>query len=357
MSRLTYCLVALLVVAVPWIRTTTPTKETTSPARKAGQRRLLTTAIRRRHVVDVWRQPTVLPQPVTRPAVALGLDGNIYVFGGGGISLVSNKTYIYHPITNTWSQGSDMPTAREGAQAVTLRDGRIAVLGGGRSRSGSGCHTELCQDGTVFSTVEAYNPRSNRWSRLASLQSPRYRFAAVVYHGRIYALGGSNGSATLSRVETYDPRRNRWTYSAPLPQAEEALTAAVDRAGHIDVMGGYNGSSAMSGYNGSSVTPTFYNDLFIYDGSAWTSGAPLPQAAEDARATPGRDGRVYVIGGFNAGDLTMVQAYNPVTNKWSFVMPLPSARCCIGATTDLKGRIYALGGDGPTGLVDVYGPS
>lgn len=83
-----------------------------------------------------WRQPTSLPEAVTRPAVAVGRDGTVYVFGGGAASSVSNATFIYHPTNNTWTEGADLPTAREGAQAVTLPDGRIAVLGGGRSATG-----------------------------------------------------------------------------------------------------------------------------------------------------------------------------------------------------------------------------
>lgn len=67
-----------------------------------------------------WRQPTSLPEAVTRPAAAVGRDGTVYVFGGGAASSVSNATFIYHPTSNTWTEGADLPTAREGAQAVTL---------------------------------------------------------------------------------------------------------------------------------------------------------------------------------------------------------------------------------------------
>ena len=80
-----------------------------------------------------WRIAGHLPYPrIIRPAVTVGRDGKIYVFGGmdktNGYN-VFNTTFIYNPRTNRWTRGADMAIAREGAQAVTLPDGRLIVLG------------------------------------------------------------------------------------------------------------------------------------------------------------------------------------------------------------------------------------
>jgi N-acetylneuraminic acid mutarotase len=174
----------------------------------------------------IWRQVAVMPEGVARPATATGRDGNIYVFGGAGAAAVSNGTFIYHPRTNTWTEGANLPTPREGAQAITLPDGRIVVIGG-EARGTSGCTTDLCQDGTVYNTVEEYTPASNTWRTLAPLMTPRYRFAAAFYRGHIYVFGGVDGREVLSRVEAYDPRTNAWNYAAPLPQPERGPAAAV----------------------------------------------------------------------------------------------------------------------------------
>lgn len=89
---------------------------------------------------------SALPQALSRPAVAVGPDGALYAFGGtDGQNHDYASTYIYHPITATWTVGASMPISREGAQAVTLPDGRIAVLGGA-----IGCElSHLCSTGTV----------------------------------------------------------------------------------------------------------------------------------------------------------------------------------------------------------------
>jgi N-acetylneuraminic acid mutarotase len=295
-----------------------------------------------------WRQVAVMPEPVARPAAATGRDGNIYVFGGIGASAVSNGTFIYHPRTNTWTEGANMPTAREGAQAITLPDGRIVVIGGEARGTTGGCSSDLCQDGTVFAAVEEYAPATNTWRTLAPLMTQRYRFAAVFYRGHIYALGGVDGREVLSRVETYDPRTNTWSYAPPLPQPERAPAAAVVPGGHLIVMGGDNGNSQTG----------LYSNTFIFDGTSWISGASMPQASEDMPATVGADGLIYVVGGYDAGYLSTVQAYNTHTNTWALAAPLPNGTATMGLATAANGQIYAFGGSGgPGGLVYVFGPT
>jgi len=296
----------------------------------------------------IWRQVAAMPEPLARPATATGRDGNIYLFGGVGATAVSNATFIYHPRTNTWTEGANMPTAREGAQAIALPNGRIVVIGGESRGMSGGCTADLCQDGTVYSTVEEYAPASNTWRMLAPLMTPRYRFAAAFYRGRIYVLGGVDGREVLSRVETYDPRTNAWGYAAPLPQPERAPAAAVAPGGRLIVMGGDNGNSQTG----------LYNNTFTFDGTNWISGAPMPQASEDMPATVGADGLIYVVGGYDAGYLSTVQAYNPRTNTWTMAAPLPAGTSTMGLATAANGQMYAFGGSGgPGGLVYAFGPA
>ncbi len=200
-----------------------------------------------------WTAVGRLPHMVDRPAVAVGQDGNVYIFGGmdnGDGYNVSNSVYIYHPSRRAWTRGADLPVAREGAQAVTWPDGRIAVLGGS-----PGCpnpsSAQLC-----FSTsrVDVYTPRTNSWRTVASMRRPRYRFNAVWSRGRIYAIGGLDGTQPLASVETYDPGANKWRYVAGLPRVTEGAAATVDVWGRIYVLGG-----APGGY-------PLYNSLYIYDG-------------------------------------------------------------------------------------------
>jgi N-acetylneuraminic acid mutarotase len=281
-------------------------------------------------VGPAWSIATSLPALRQYPAVAAGHDGNIYVFGGEeATKLDTNTTLIYHPGSGTWTQGTNMPTTREQAQAVTLPDGRIAVLGG-----------YAYATNTWFSTVEVYTPWTNRWATAVPMQVPRADFAAVLGKDRrIYAIGGTNNGASepLSSVEAYNPRRRAWTYVYSLPQATQGLAAAVAPNGTITVIGGFN-PTAGSG-------AAYYNNVWLYSArTGWGSGAPMPTAREDLSAATGPDGQIWAIGGFNNGFLSTVEAYNPATNSWSSGPPTPAAVCCLGAVTVPTRQIYAVGG-------------
>src|SRR5579875_1716747 len=55
---------------------------------------------------------TTGPASLARPAVTLGHDGNVYVFGGTlGDDTDFNTTFIYQPSTNSWSMGAPMPVS------------------------------------------------------------------------------------------------------------------------------------------------------------------------------------------------------------------------------------------------------
>ena len=76
----------------------------------------------------------------------------------------------------------------------------------------------------------------------------------------------------------------------------------------------------------------------------------MPTARQDAAATVGSDGRIYVLGGSREpvvgavnGDRT-VEIFDPATNVWSAGPRLPAPRVGLAAATGADGRIYAIGG-------------
>ena len=48
--------------------------------------------------------------------------------------------------------------------------------------------------GDILSSIEIYDPRYSTWEQYAHLESPRSGVKAVVLEGRIYVLGGYNGT-------------------------------------------------------------------------------------------------------------------------------------------------------------------
>jgi hypothetical protein len=51
------------------------------------------------------------------------------------------------------------------------------------------------------------------------MKEARGRFDIAVVKGKVYAIGGSNGTTELATVEKYDPQEQKWTQITPLPLA------------------------------------------------------------------------------------------------------------------------------------------
>ncbi len=141
-------------------------------------------------ILDTWTTLTSLPIAVSDNYSTVGLGTNVYVIGGstgGGLSgTATNAVQIYNTITDTWSIGTPMPTARKAHMAAELC-GKITVFGG----ISSGSSTNL-------DVTEIYDPVSNTWSLGPALPSPASEIAqGVVGNGKEAYLIGSGffGSA------------------------------------------------------------------------------------------------------------------------------------------------------------------
>ena len=183
----------------------------------------------------VWRRRSPLPEARGAMAVA-ALDGRIYVFGGAIGPRDSPSTFIYDPATDRWSQGAPMPTSREHVAAVAVGS-TIYVAGGRPYWDGQSI------GGGNVRAMEAYSPEANSWRRLYRMEVGRSGHGLAAVGGKIYAFGGEllgNGSIYAS-VEEYDPATDLPREMRMLPEARTGL-AAVGVDSVIYVIGG-SGSS------------------------------------------------------------------------------------------------------------------
>jgi hypothetical protein len=98
-------------------------------------------------------------------ALAALADGRVLVAGGATKisypspdeirTTVTRSAEIYDPVTGRWSATASMPSGREGAPAVTLRDGSVLVLGGDLGLQG-GARAPMCPE--YLDTVVRYLP-------------------------------------------------------------------------------------------------------------------------------------------------------------------------------------------------------
>ncbi len=128
-----------------------------------------------------------------------------------------------------WRNIADMPNPAWHASAVTY-NGKIYVIGG--------------DDGSnPTNLTQIYDPSQNTWSQDSNMLSSRTRFAVAEMDGKIYAFGGHDMTSALSSVEVYDPGLNSWTgagttLSSPRSDLAAAMLGDWRTSRKILVMGG-----------------------------------------------------------------------------------------------------------------------
>jgi N-acetylneuraminic acid mutarotase len=132
------------------------------------------------------------------PAGGAVVNGKFYLVGGSTnttMPLVLSRTLeAYDPGTGAWTTLAQAPTARYTGTAVGL-NGQLYVFGGEDA------------SGASFSTVEVYTPSTNTWRTLSSMPTSRGLPAAAVINGQAYVVGGECcGTGTFTGAnEAYTP--------------------------------------------------------------------------------------------------------------------------------------------------------
>jgi hypothetical protein len=224
---------------------------------------------------------TIFPGLSDTATIAGGAAGNgdpILFFGGTDGSNSTSAVINYSPSGDTVSAGPGMNAARSYLGYATVGGGDAYAIGG------------LDQNGNPLASVETYSGDANKWSLIASLPTPLYKFPAV-YNGQNYIFVFGGRTNTTLGVET----------------------ATVLR--------------------------------YSISGHTWTTVAPMPVAAAGSAAAFGPDGKIYVVGGVSAGvTLDVVQVYAPGSNTWTISTPLPQTLSAAAMGVDSLGRLIVMGG-------------
>ena len=168
-------------------------------------------------MTNQWRQLAPLSSP--RGAVGLAaIGGMIHAIGGRGPDGNVVATHeVYNPATNTWTAKAPLPIARDHL-GIAVLDGAIHVFGG---RTGATIDRVAQHD--------VYDPATDKWRQAAPLITPRSAGASVIYRGLIVYAGGEckdpMARATFDEVEAYDPKTDRWTSLAKHPTGFHAASA------------------------------------------------------------------------------------------------------------------------------------
>ncbi len=153
-------------------------------------------------------------------------DGKLVAVGGEERTLLrhaSPKVELYDPGTDSWSRLPDLPHGLVAPTAVAVGGG-LHVLGG---------RGELKQNGHYSDRHWVLSPDRASWQVRQSVPTPRQHAAGVDLDGRLYLIGGEDGSGGLEIMEVYDPRLDTWLPSSfarlPAPAAWPAAAVISQR--------------------------------------------------------------------------------------------------------------------------------
>lgn len=81
---------------------------------------------------------------------------------------------------------------------------------------------------TQLNSAEYYDPRDDKWTIIAPMNSHRSALNVAVIENRLYALGGYDGEHFLSSIETYDHVKDCWEIiSSMMPIGKSGAGVAV----------------------------------------------------------------------------------------------------------------------------------
>ena len=144
---------------------------------------------------DAWHSLCLIPQEVISKACAMCTMDN-YLFVAVGCQgtdremTPSKRVFCYNPLTSIWKEISPMNEARPRCKLAAL-EGYIYAIGG-----------------ECLSSVERYDPRSDRWMFVAPLPNDTFAVAhhVTVCNGELFVSGGTLRYMLLR----YSPKTNVW---------------------------------------------------------------------------------------------------------------------------------------------------
>ncbi len=298
-------------------------------------------------------------------------DGKILFTGGyDGVQEVATAE-LYDPVLNTITQVADMLFPRSSHEAMLLPDGRVLVAGGFNPNFGF-----------QMNQCEIYNPETNAWSQVASLNTGRDNFNAIsgseiqlVIGGRFFD-GGLNLFTGLETAEYYNVVDNVWI-PLTLPNGQSYNLA-------FGLMNGSYFSVGSADHTGTNVEITYGDDLeFVWgfadlmalslDGLA-NANTPRYRGAKSLLFPPGEGAasglaNAWLITGGDDNSIGQAEIWsvpslsvNDPTKVQVSVFPNPASdRCLITGIQQPQWTLYnALGqraGQGTGEVVEVFGLS
>ena len=257
----------------------------------------------------------------------------------------------YDPTTDKWTKKASIPTKRMWF-SLSVVGGKIYALGR---------QTLVDRRGKKIAktvrAIEVYDPVADAWENIGDAPRARMRISTVALNGKIYVIGGSTAvSDKGTLVQVFDPAQNTWAELAPMREGRgigmHGGTTASAVEGKIYAIGGFTKDAPFwlqSVEEYDPATDTWQNKTDMLTGRDYLSPT-----------TPAVNGKIYVIGGGNNNvPLVTVEEFEPAQNAWTKMARMPTARQGLSVSS-VRGKLYAIGGmsklPARTATVEEYTP-
>jgi len=289
-------------------------------------------------------------------------DGRVFITGGTIDERAfhgETGTAFFDPITESWSRGPEMASARWYPSNLTLPDSDVLIFSGSVDADTYTDDVErydvgtdsletlpaaadldspylyprviLLDDGTVVRVgmdqrTMYLDPQSATWS-----QGPLMRFGnrsngsvIALPGGRVLAIGGRDGSPPTRTTEVidFDVADPTWRYSGSMAEPRQHMNAVLLPDGNVLVVGGTRS-------NDSYGDPVYDAEMYDPVSEAWTTmDATTAPRAYHSTAALLPDGRVVSAGQTNGSLATTAEIYEP---PYLFAGPRPVIGSAPGA--------------------------
>ncbi|KAM9451351.1 kelch-like protein 8 isoform 1-T2 [Clarias gariepinus] len=244
--------------------------------------------------------------------------GVLFCVGGrGGSGDPFRSIECYSISKNSWFFGPEMNSRRRHVGVISV-EGKVYAVGG--------------HDGSEhLGNMEMFDPLTNKWMMKASMNTKRRGIALATLGGPIYAIGGLDDNSCFSDVERYDIEADRWSSVCPMNTPRGGV-GSVALGSHVYAVGGNDGVASLSSV-----------ERFDPHLNKWSDVREMGQRRA-GNGVSELNGCLYVIGGFDDNSpLSSVERFDPRMNRWDYVTELTTPRGGVGVAT-VMGRVFAVGG-------------
>ncbi len=285
-----------------------------------------------------WAEAAPVPWAV-QEVYGTAWRGRVVIAGGmapgavGGRAGINpqDRTGIYDPGTNRWSEGPKLPFPRHHPVLATLHD-HVYAFGG----------FQVTDDGGWVAIPDAVVMETRDWQALTPMPKLQCETVAVTLGDRIHIASGRAPVGSANREWTdqgdidlhqvFDPKAGKWETARPCPLARNSATGA-EIGGKFYLAGGRR----VRGRNSAQL------DVYDPKTDRWETLRPMPRPA-GGLAGAAAGGKLYVFGGEGGpGVIPNCWSYDPETDAWAAEPAMRTPRHGLAGVA-ARGRVYAVGG-------------